>query len=110
MSYSVFSPFYLSAASAQNQDENLTRYNGYVERYDATKAKVEALERERTLRLVHADAFDAFIRTARDMGTVPAEFDDKLWLKTVDTVMVRSDGILVFILMTRRPNHLGFVL
>lgn len=85
-----------NAASAQNQSEYTTRYNGYVERYSAAKAKVEALEQERTLRLARADAFDAFIRTVRDVDTVPAKFDDRLWQKTIDTVTVKSDGTLVF--------------
>lgn len=85
-----------NAASAQNQSEYTTRYNGYVERYSAAKARVEALEQERTLRLARADAFDAFIRTVRDVDTVPAEFDDRLWQRTIDTVTVKSDGTLVF--------------
>ena len=85
-----------NAASVQDQDEYLARYNGYVERYDAAKEKIEALEQERTLRLARADAFETFIRTVRDMDTVPAEFDDKLWQKTIDTVTVRNGGALVF--------------
>jgi len=85
-----------NAVSVQNQDEYFSRYNGYVERYDAAKVKVEALEQERTLRLARADAFETFIRTVRDMDTIPAEFDDKLWQKTIDTVTVKSDGTLVF--------------
>ncbi|MEM5770226.1 MAG: hypothetical protein AAGU32_18335, partial [Bacillota bacterium] len=66
------------------------------ERYSAAKARVETLEQERTLRLARADAFDAFIRTVRDMDTVPVEFDDRLWLKVIDTVTVKDDGKLVF--------------
>lgn len=85
-----------NAACAQDQNEYLARYNGYVERYDAAKAKVEALEQERTLRLARADAFETFIRTVKDMDTVPDEFDHKLWQKTIDTVTVRNDGALVF--------------
>lgn len=47
-------------------------------------------------RLARADAFDAFIRTVRDVNTVPIEFDDRLWLKVIDTVMVKNDGTLAF--------------
>lgn len=85
-----------NAANAQNQDEYLARYNGYVERYNAAKEKVETLEQERTLRLARVDSFDAFIRTVKDMNAVPYEFSDKLWLKTVDTVTVKPDGTMVF--------------
>ncbi|NJP39461.1 recombinase family protein [Oscillospiraceae bacterium HV4-5-C5C] len=85
-----------NAASAQNQSEYTTRYNGYVEQYSATKARVEALEQERTLRLARADAFDAFIHTVRNMDTIPAEFDDRLWQKTIDNVTVKSNRTLVF--------------
>lgn len=85
-----------NATSAQNQSEYTTRYNGYVEQYSAAKARFEALEQERTLRLARADAFDTFIRTVRDVNTVPIEFDDRLWLKVIDTVMVKNDGTLAF--------------
>jgi len=85
-----------NAASAQNQNEYQARYNGYVARYDAAKAKIKALETERTLRLARADAFDAFIRTFKEMDTIPTEFDDRLWQKTIETVAVRSDGALMF--------------
>jgi hypothetical protein len=77
-----------NAANAQNQDEYLTRYNGYVERYGAAKAKIEALEQERTLRSVRVDAFDTFIRMVKDMDAILAEFDNTLWQKTIDTVTV----------------------
>ncbi len=85
-----------NASSVQSQDEYFSRYNGYVERYDAAKAKIEALEQERTLRLARADAFDTFIRTVKELDTVPAEFDDKLWQKTIDAVTVMNNGTLVF--------------
>jgi len=85
-----------NADNAQNQDEYLARYNGYVERYNAAKEKVEALEQERTLRLARVDSFDAFIHTVKGMNAVPDKFSDKLWLKTVDTVTVKPDGTMVF--------------
>lgn len=85
-----------NAANAQNQDEYLARYNGYVERYNTAKGKVETLEQERTLRLARVDSFDTFIRTVEDMNAVPDEASDKLWLKTVDTVTVKPDGTMVF--------------
>ena len=85
-----------NAASAQDQSEYTARYNGYVERYNTAKARVETLEKERTLRLARVDAFDAFIRTIRNVDTVPAEFDDRLWLKVIDNVTVKNDGTLVF--------------
>ncbi len=85
-----------NAASAQNQDEYAARYSGYVERYNATKSKVEALEQERTLRLARADAFDHFIFAIRSIETAPDSFDDALWQKVIDTVTVKSNGTLVF--------------
>ena len=85
-----------NASSVQSQDEYFSRYNGYAERYDAAKAKIEVLEQGRTLRLARADTFDTFIRTVKELDTVPAEFDDKLWQKTIDAVTVMNDGTLVF--------------
>lgn len=85
-----------NAANAQNQDEYISSYNGYVERYNTAKTKIEALGQERMLRLARVDAFDAFIRTVKDMNAVPAEFDDRLWLKTIDIVTVKNNGTLMF--------------
>jgi DNA invertase Pin-like site-specific DNA recombinase len=85
-----------NASSAQSQDEYLARYNGYMERYDAAKVKVDTLEKERTLRLARADSFDAFICTLKDVDVLPTKFDDRLWLKTINTVTVKDDGKLIF--------------
>ena len=85
-----------NAANAQNQDKYTAHYNGYIERYNTAKTKIEALEQERTLRFARVDAFDAFICAVKDVDTVPAEFDDRLWMKTIDTVTVKNDGTLVF--------------
>lgn len=85
-----------NSASAQDQCEYTIRYNGYVEQYNKAKERIEALERERTLRLARADRFNAFIRTIRDIDAVPAEFDNQLWIKTIDIVTVRTDGTLAF--------------
>ena len=86
----------IEPASIFNQDDYTARYSGYVERYNTAKTNIEALEQERTLRLARVDAFDAFIRAVKDVHTALPEFDDRLWLKTIDTVTVKDDGKLVF--------------
>ena len=85
-----------NAVSAQDQNEYTAHYNGYVERYNIAKVRVETLEQERTLRLARVDAFDAFIRAVKEVDTVPPEFDERLWQKTINNVTLKSDGTLVF--------------
>lgn len=75
-----------NAANVLSQDEYITRYNGYVERYNIAKEKAEALELKRALQLDRADAFGAFIRTVKEMDTIPTEFGGTLWQKTIDTI------------------------
>ena len=68
-----------NSQTAQNQEEYAARYNGFVERYE--KAKAEAI--------------GAFMFEMQELDTL-TEFDEKLWLTTIDTVTVHADGRMTF--------------
>lgn len=86
-----------NSSNAQSQQEYNKKYNGYVERYEKAKAKVEKLQAQREERISKADGIGAFMFRLSELDEPPTEFDDQLWLQTIDRVMVHEDGRLIFI-------------
>ncbi len=80
---------------AQNQEEYAARYNGFVERYEKAKTRVEELRSIKTARQAQADAIGAFMFEVQELDTL-SEFDEKLWLTVIDTVTVHADGRMIF--------------
>lgn len=86
-----------NSSNAQSQEEYNKKYNGYVERYEKAKAKVERLHAQREERIAKADGIGAFMFRLSELDEPPTEFDDQLWMQAIDRVMVHEDGRLVFI-------------
>lgn len=86
-----------NASTPQNQEEYLKRYNGYLERLEETNASLKALKDEKLLRKARGEAFDDFINTFMKVDSFIEEFDEKLWLATVDKVIIDKKGTLKFI-------------
>lgn len=82
--------------SAQDQDEYAIRYNGFVERYESAKVRVEKLQAKRAERQAKADSIGTFMFELMERENTITEFDDRLWLASVDIITVHSDGRLVF--------------
>lgn len=85
-----------NARNAQNQDEYMARYNGYVERYEALKNKVTAFQSQRAERQAKADRIGAFMFQLQERDLPLEDFDDLIWQATIDQVIVHTDGRLVF--------------
>ena len=84
-----------NSQTAQNQEEYAARYNGFVERYEKAKAQLEQLRTTKAEREAQAEAIGAFMFEAQELDTI-TEFDEKLWLTTIDTVTVHADGRMTF--------------
>ena len=54
---------------------------------------MEATKRER---LDKTKTIDGFIKDIKSRPLVITEFDEKLWLAVIDTVMVAQDGTMAF--------------
>lgn len=80
---------------AQNQEEYAARYNWFVERYEKAKAQLEQLRSTKAAREAQADAIGAFMFEMQELDTI-TEFDEKLWLTSIDTVTVHADGRMTF--------------
>ncbi len=85
-----------NAATALDQTVYMTRYNGYVDRYEKAKARYDALAAQRDAKIAKGKAIDRFMSTLAKREGCLAEFDNRLWLMTVDTVTVEKDGRLLF--------------
>ena len=84
-----------NSQTAQNQEEYTARYNGFVERYEKAKAQLEQLRTTKAEREAQAEAIGAFMFEVQELDAL-TEFDEKLWLTTIDTVTVHADGRMTF--------------
>lgn len=84
-----------NSQTAQNQEEYTARYNGFVERYEKAKSRIEELRTMKVNREAQAEAIGAFMFEVQEMDTL-SEFDEKLWLTVIDTVTAHADGRLTF--------------
>lgn len=79
----------------QSQEEYATRYNGFVDRYEKTKAQLEQLRTIKAAREAQAEAIGAFMFEVQELDAL-TDFDEKLWLTIIDTVTVHADGQMTF--------------
>lgn len=84
-----------NSQTAQNQEEYAARYNGFVERYEKAKARLEQLRTTKAAREAQAEAIGAFMFEMQELDTI-TEFDEKLWLTIIDTVTVHADVRMTF--------------
>lgn len=84
-----------NSQTAQNQEEYAARYNGFVERYEKAKARLEQLRTTKAAREAQAEAIGAFMFEVQELDAL-TEFDEKLWLTIIDTITVHADGRMTF--------------
>ena len=85
-----------NARNAQSQEEYTDRYNGYVARYGAAKAKLDALQQKKDQRLTEAENIGSFMFALSERDCELTEFNEGLWLAVVDMATSFHDGRLVF--------------
>ena len=79
-----------------NQSEFSRKYKGYEDRYIAIRDKVEKLREQSEQRKAQADSISAFMFELHETDEPVTEFDSKLWLSVIDSVVVRHNGTLLF--------------
>jgi site-specific DNA recombinase len=87
---------YENANSAINQTEFNKRNDAYLERYQTAKERVDALEAQRSERIGKALLLKSFIQDIKSRPRVVEEFDEKLWLVSIEKVVVINDERLAF--------------
>ena len=81
---------------AQDQDDYNKRYAGLLQRYEAASAKLATLQKRRTERQKKAEAMSRFMQRLAERDGALSEFTSGLWTDSVDRVVVRADGSMVF--------------
>ena len=85
-----------NAANAMNQTEFSRKYKGYEDRYTAIRDKAEKLREHSEQRKAQADSISAFMFEMHETDESVTEFDGKLWLSVIDSVVVKHNGTLLF--------------
>ena len=85
-----------NASNAMDQAEFSRKYKGYEDRYTAIRDKVEKLREQSEQRKAQADSISAFMFELHETDEPVTEFDSKLWLSVIDSVVVRHNGTLLF--------------
>lgn len=86
-----------NSLQAINQEEYLKRYNGYCERYDSIKNKIETLENEKNKRKAKEIEIGGFMYELTEYEETITEFDEQLWMMVIDKAIVHQDGRPVFV-------------
>jgi DNA invertase Pin-like site-specific DNA recombinase len=81
-----------NAHVAKDQDEYEKQYALLAKRYEAAKARLDALKAERQASIATAQKLRRFVGTLRDTEASIAGFDASLWRGMVETVTVCTDG------------------
>ena len=78
-----------------------------MERYEKAKAQLEQLRATKAAREAQAEAIGAFMFEMQELDTIN-EFDEKLWLTTIDTVTVHADRLMTFTFQvgTKAERHI----
>ena len=66
-----------------------------MERYEKAKAQLEQLRATKAAREAQAEAIGAFMFEMQELDTIN-EFDEKLWLTSINKVTVHADGRMTF--------------
>ncbi len=85
-----------NARTAVNQAEWNEKNNNYLERHKKATERMDALESAKRERIGKGKIIEGFIRDIKSCPLAVPEFDEKLWLATIEHVNVRRDGSMVF--------------
>ena len=88
---------YENARTAQNQSDFNERNDGYLERHRVASERIDELEAAKRERVAKGKTLDRFIADIQKRPLALTEFDEAVWLATVDKVTVATDGTMTFI-------------
>lgn len=85
-----------NARTVQNQDDYIKKYNGLVERYEKANKRAEVLQARIAERHSKETLIGAFITELEKRNEAITEFDEQLWLATVEKAAIHHEGKIVF--------------
>ena len=85
-----------NASKPLNQEQYDKEYSGYVERYKSAESKLKELLTRINFQKVQLHKLDNYIKNLETMPGVLREFDEKLFLYSVDKIVVDHNGEMTF--------------
>ncbi len=85
-----------NSKETQDQEAFLDRYRGYVKKYEKVQVRQQSLLKERAERKAKAAAIDRFAAELQSRDGLLEDFDNEIWLLTVESVTAHGDGSLTF--------------
>lgn len=86
-----------NARSALDQQQYQQRYTSLVGRYEAVKNGLKKIDDKRLERNAKRESIGVFIREIEQRDKLMNEFDEGLWITTVDAVVVHPEHEITFI-------------
>lgn len=86
-----------NAHTALNQEEYEERYKALAERYESIKEEIEGINEKRLERSAKKENIVEFIKELEVKESLITEFDEGLWLGTVEKVVVNTEEKITFI-------------
>lgn len=86
-----------NAHTALNQAEYEERYKTLTEKYESIKKGLEGIDEKRLERSAKQENITAFIKELEQREDLISEFDEELWLGTVEKVIVNTEGKITFV-------------
>ena len=85
-----------NATTPLSQEEYLKRYQSFVDKYKSKNEELTKLEQDKILKISRGESFKEFIDAFVKVDGYIEEFDDSLWLTTVEKVIVKKNQDLTF--------------
>lgn len=86
-----------NAHSALNQAEYEERYKALAARYESIKKYIEGINEKWLERSAKKENIEMFIKELESRGSLITEFDEELWLGTVEKVIVNTEEKITFV-------------
>lgn len=79
-----------------DQAEYQQRYNGFTERYEKAKARLEKIEEQRKARRAKREQIESFLAKLIGQDSTLTDFDEALWFAVIDKVTVYAADDIQF--------------
>ncbi|MCX7904158.1 MAG: recombinase family protein [Caloramator sp.] len=86
-----------NAHRALKQEEYNEKYDALVKRYESIKEELERIEEKRLEQTAKKEKILEFIKELKQREDLITEFDEELWIGTVDKVVVNKEGKITFV-------------
>jgi DNA invertase Pin-like site-specific DNA recombinase len=85
-----------NAHAARDQEAFRQKYDALVERFETAQNRLDSIATEKRNKSARKERIALFLDTLRGATDLITDFDEDLWLATMDTVIVHEDKNMIF--------------